>query len=230
MERKMRDVQITEQYYDERSGEYESTAPYMRGTQASVSAAVKARYQLAFEGHDVLELACGPGYWTEAVALTARSIVATDYNGSLVALARKRLVEFTNVRCEVSDAYVLDNVKGPFNAAFANFWWSHVPKAKLDGWLSTLNSKLEPGSLIMFIDSLRYYHSGIRRLNEDGDLLEDRVLLNGNRFEIIKNFPTEEEILGALSSKATDINYSRFESDGYWTVSYRTLGHDDECH
>jgi len=215
-------IMTVEKYYAARASEYESTARYTRPENATLAAALKARYQLALEGHDVLELASGPGYWTEAVALTAHSILATDRDPFLVSMVRTRLSEATNVQCTVADAYRLEDLGGPFSAAFANFWWSHIPRKRLSSFLTQFHRILAPRALVMFMDDLPYYHRSTRHLNDDGDLLEERTLQNGETFEIIKNFPTSLEILTILSEHADDVVYKQFAADGYWTVRYRT--------
>jgi SAM-dependent methyltransferase len=209
-------------YYAARAGEYEAYVSYARPIYAAVMAPIRARYQLALEGHDVLEIACGPGYWTEAVALTANSILATDLDPVLVATVRSKLSRLGNVRCQVADAYTLTDIAGRFTAAFAQFWWSHIPAAKVRSFLTTLHSRLEPGALVMFLDSLPYRHPRGRRLDGAGDLLEKRVLSSGATHEIIKNFPTESEILAALAGIADSVVYKQFRADGYWSVTYRT--------
>ncbi|MDB5920154.1 MAG: SAM-dependent methyltransferase, partial [Massilia sp.] len=44
---------------------------------------MRARVAEAVEGHVVLELACGGGYWTEVLAESAESVVATDINPAM---------------------------------------------------------------------------------------------------------------------------------------------------
>ena len=209
-------------YYAERADEYQSTVGYARAEYAVAVAPIKARYQLALEGQDVLEIACGPGYWTEAVAATAHSIVATDVDPHLVSLVGSRLSQLSNVRCQVADAYSLEGLKGPFTAAFSQHWWSHIPKSRISSFLTNLHSKLEPGALVLFLDALPYDYRRSRRHDENGDLLEERALRNGKTFEVIKNFPNRGEVLSALSGIAEDVSYRQFRSEEYWTVSYRT--------
>jgi protein-L-isoaspartate O-methyltransferase len=211
-----------ETYYSARAMEYERTTGYTTPKEAALAAQMRARLQLALENSDVLQMACGPGYWTEVVALTARSILATDLDPTLISMVRQRLAGSANVRCQVADAYTLDSVSGSFNAAFANFWWSHMPKTRIREFLHVLHSKLAPGSLVMFMDDLLYYHPRPRAIDDEGNVLEERAILDGTRFQIIKNFPTKLEILSLLQGRATSIQHKEFIAEGYWTLSYRT--------
>ena len=113
----MSSVEDVTRYYAARAPEYLDSVAYAHGKFAAVMAPVKARYQLALQGRDVLEIACGPGYWTEAVAVSARSILATDVNPNLVEIVRTRLAGLANVRSQVADAYSLEGVSGSYNAA-----------------------------------------------------------------------------------------------------------------
>ena len=47
-------------------------------------------------------------------------------------------------------ALALQSVRGDFDAAFAGFFWSHVPLAEIDGFLEALMLRLLPGSLVVF--------------------------------------------------------------------------------
>jgi demethylmenaquinone methyltransferase/2-methoxy-6-polyprenyl-1,4-benzoquinol methylase len=209
-------------YYARRANEYDITTGYQRPKAAAAMAPIRARYQLAFQDEDVLEVACGTGYWTRTVAVTARSVLATDVNPEVIAVARERTASLPNVRFQVASAYSLDGVEGPFTAAFAQFWWSHVPVSDLRRFLTGLHSKLRPGSRVMFLDGLRSVRRRGRRFDEAGDLLEERVLLDGTRFEIIKNFPTADEMNDVLAGIAEQVVYKEYPANGVWVVSYRT--------
>ena len=180
---------------------------------------VKARFEKAFKGHDVLEIACGTGYWTEVVAKTANSVLATDVNPTMVALARKRLAGFKNVRFFVSDAYSLDGVPEGFTAAFGVLWWCHIPKSRIRQFLSVLHSKLTPGAFVLFRDQLADDDAAEHRSDTDGNILAERMA-NGRKFLIVKNIPTEKELLEILSGVAENIEYSQDRQWGSWSVSY----------
>ncbi|MFZ1947005.1 MAG: class I SAM-dependent methyltransferase [bacterium] len=184
---------------------------------------IKARFQASLRGRKVLEIACGTGYWTEVIAEAAESVLATDLDPTMVSLARLRLARWGNVRCEVADAYALDGVRGDFTAAFSNWWWSHVPKSRLRGFLGVLHSKLMPGAIVIFADHLRYEWEQ-RREDQDGNLLEQRTLPDGSHWEIVKNFPTEDEIITELTGIAESVVYREYPERGYWALIYNTSG------
>jgi protein-L-isoaspartate O-methyltransferase len=125
---------------------YSNHAPYFHqsaygeGRSEPKHARLRRYYQEALEGHVVLELAAGSGYWTEAVASTAQRIVATDVHPNLVEVIGSRLQRLPNVQCQVADAYSLDGVTEDFTAAFAQYWWSHIPRKRLSSFLATLHS------------------------------------------------------------------------------------------
>ena len=80
-------------------------------------------------GRSVLEIATGTGYWTTALSASAQSVLATDVNDETLAVARSRSYGPGEVRFQVADAYDLGAVPGRFDAIFAGFFWSHVPRA-----------------------------------------------------------------------------------------------------
>jgi len=168
----------------------------------------------------VLEIACGTGYWTTVIAETAQSVLATDVCPNFVLTVQQRLSGRSNVRCQIANAYALDDIEGKFNSAFAHWWWSHIPKSEIARFLNTLHSKLLPNAFIMFIDQLAYPNEG-RHIDDEGNMLEQRKTPDGRTFDIIKNFPTKQEIRSVLKDVADNIEYIENESLGYWGLSYR---------
>jgi SAM-dependent methyltransferase len=208
-------------YYAALAERYDVTAGYTDTVAEELRAPIKARFQEALQGRRVLEIACGTGYWTQVIAATAESVVATDIDPIMISLARCRLAGVGNVECRTADAYALDAVAGRFTAAFAHWWWSHVPKSRLAEFLSGLHRKLEPRAIVVFADQLRYEWE--RRWSDgDGNTLEERALPDGSRWEIVKNFPSREEVAGALSGVAESVVYTEYPESQYWAVAYTT--------
>ncbi len=80
--------QELQQYYSRRASEYEEI--YQKPERQQDLAKLKILLADLLRGHRVLELACGTGYWTEVIAVTAQSIVATDISEETLALAMRK--------------------------------------------------------------------------------------------------------------------------------------------
>lgn len=208
-------------YYATLAREYDTIAGYTDPLAGELRGPIKARFEEALRGHKVLEIACGTGYWTEVIAGAAESVLATDVDPTMISLARQRLAQRSNVRCQLADAYNLDGVQGQFTAAFSHWWWSHVPKSRLRGFLGVLHEKLMPGALVIFADQLRYAWPH-RREDQEGNLLEQRVLPDGSHWEIVKNFPTQDEIMSDLRGIAESVSYREYPEARYWALTYNT--------
>ena len=209
------------QYYAARAPVYDETAGYTNAEAEQLRVPMKARYRELFTGHTVLEIACGTGYWTFPVAEVATSVLAVDINPSLISQANDRCEHLPNVKFQVADAYTLDGVPTGFTAAFAIWWWSHVPLERVSAFLAVLHSKLLPGAFVLFADQLP--HDGhVRRQGPGGNTLEQRSLPDGRVFEIVKNFPSEQDIRNALAGIAENVQYIDHPDEKNWSVSYNT--------
>jgi SAM-dependent methyltransferase len=221
MERRMMSLvdDITE-YYAARASVYDETAGYTSPEAERLRVPIKTRYQRLFTGCTVLEIACGTGYWTPTVAEVAEAVVGIDINPSLIAQAEARCKHMANVRFLIADAYTLNGVPGGFSAAFAHWWWSHIPLECLCGFLTALHSKLQSGAQVLFVDQLPYA-GHIRRKDAAGNTIEDRLLPDGRSFEIVKNFPSEEDVRNVLTGIADNLKYTEQPEEGSWSVTYR---------
>jgi protein-L-isoaspartate O-methyltransferase len=208
-------------FYEPHASTYHQRT-YEHGSTDHFYARLRDRYRTLFKGHTVLEIAAGSGYWTELVATSASRVLATDANEKLVEIIRHRLGHLPNLDCMTADAYSLSGIHDRFSAACAQYWWSHMPKQKVGTFLTSLHSKLLPGALVFFCDDLRYEHNHwTRRIDEHGDIQEERSYPDGTRAETIKNFPTHEELIETLSPHAEEINYEELEPEHLWAVTYR---------
>lgn len=174
------------------------------------------------EGLDVLEIACGTGYWTQVMAPSARSITAVDISESMLRLARGKDCGHCPVTFLRHDAWQLENLHGRFDAAVALFWWSHLPHARSRPFLQQLLPLLRAGSLLVLVDNLP---NDCRRtppvgIDDDGNLYQHRTLHNGEEFDIIKNYPSRRELLATLHGLVRQVAYTRFQC--MWLLTCRT--------
>jgi SAM-dependent methyltransferase len=207
-------------YYALRAPEYERI--YHKPERQSDLAVLRRRVSDFFQGADVLEIACGTGYWTEVIAPSARSILATDSGEEVLEIARGKSYPPARVRFATADAFDLAGVTGRFDAAFAGFWWSHVRREDLPNFLDGFHARLAPGSRVMFLDN-RYVEGSstpIARIDEEGNTYQSRRLSDGSGHEVLKNFPTPHEVADRISGMAEDVETRELEY--YWYVSYRT--------
>src|SRR5262245_49943274 len=120
-------------YYSKRASEYE--AIYQKPERQSDLCALEKLMRDDFRGRDILEIACGTGYWTERVSIVATSVLALDINETVLKIAREKNIPDGKVEFALGDSYRLPTFKRKFNGGLAGFWWSHVPKQKQSEFL-----------------------------------------------------------------------------------------------
>ena len=111
-------------YYAARAREYERI--YAKPERQADLRRLEDRIPELLTGRRVLEVACGTGYWTKHIARTARSIFATDLTEETLEVARSKDLPREKVRYATADAFALPAHEGPFDGAYAGFWWSHL--------------------------------------------------------------------------------------------------------
>jgi len=171
-------------------------------------------------GSSVLEVAAGTGFWTAAAARRAKSIVATDYNAEPLAVASKRQLG-AHATFLVADAYALPMFDCAFDVGMAHLWWSHVDKRRERVFLSHFAARLRTGAELLMIDQ-RYSEScsmpAFRR-DRAGNRYELRSLENGRIFQIIKNYPTPEQLQASLSDLCEEVEVTSLHY--FWALRAR---------
>lgn len=105
------------QYWEDRSETFDEDASYIAGT--DLSDEIKRWLQKQFTRTDtVLELGCGTGTFSEAVAPLVKDLTATDMSEPMLDLARTKLGGHSNVRFEKQDAYSTTFDESTFDAVF----------------------------------------------------------------------------------------------------------------
>ena len=167
----------------------------------------------------VLEIACGTGFWTQFIAPEASEMVANDTSPETMAIAERR-VPRGNVTFLIGDAYRLPIQFGRFDAAFAGFWFSHIPKSRQLAFLSGLSQVLNPGATVLLLDNLYVAgsSSSITEQDSEGNTYQSRKLGDGSTHRVLKNFPTEVELLALTVGLGSRAVYTRFEY--YWAFQY----------
>ena len=211
-------AQSLRDYYARRAAGYERV--YFKPERQADLRAMEAWLGGPFAGREVLEIACGTGWWTPHGARRAASWLATDMNPQTLALARAKALP-PCVRFAEVDAYTFDGLGGQrFSGAFAGCWWSHVPRSRLAPWLELLHARLQSGARVVFLDNAFVQTSStpISRRDAEGNSYQQRTLDDGSVHEVLKNFPTRDEAVARLGPRARDVEWIAHEH--YWILSY----------
>jgi len=205
-------------YYAERAAEYDRL--YHKPERQSDLRELRSLVQSTFTRASVFEAACGTGYWTEIVARSAASVLATDINEEVLSIARSRLSEVSTVTFRRADAYNLPTTLERYDSGLSAFWWSHVPKARLRSFLEGFHRVLKPGARVVFIDNNYVEGSStpLSRADEHGNTYQTRSLDDGSRHEVLKNFPTGSELRAAIEGMTSEVEVRSLQY--YWVLSY----------
>ena len=76
-------------YYAKRANEYERI--YQKPERQNDLEILRNLFRKILAGKNVLEIACGTGYWTQVISQTANSITATDINEEVLQIARTKI-------------------------------------------------------------------------------------------------------------------------------------------
>lgn len=209
----------TERYYRARAREYEQIY-YRDDIERSRELADEAaRLRDLADGRDIIELACGTGYWTRIMARTARSVLATDLSEEMIAEARTAdpggLAEY-----QVADMFALPAEGRRFDLVALGFWFSHQPRQHLPELFVLLRSLLKSDGRIWLIDNNPPAEGGaaheLSHKDKYGNNFKRRRLDSGETFTILKNYFSEADLQGLIGTdfQIESLSYGTY----YWSV------------
>ncbi len=208
-------------YYATRAPYYD--AVYAKPERQADIAFLREFIPARFAGRNVIEVACGTGYWTQHLAETATTLVATDALAEPMEFAKLRPRAHA-VRFVQADAYALPASLGNFDAAFAGLWLSHVPVRRRAEFLTSLHARLSPGARVLFLDNseAQCVELPIVERDADGNTYQHRPLRDGSVHRVLKNFPNETELSAMIAGLGTARRYELRAN--FWVLEYEAAG------
>lgn len=207
-------------YYALRAAEYE--AIYAKPERQADLRSATAMLQDLFRDKNVLEIACGTGYWTQKIAETATKILATDINGPVLDIARSKTYPFDNVQFKQVDLYKIP-VQPSAPSLFGGFIWSHIKLEELPRFTDAMHALVQPGGLVVFMDN-RYVEGSstpIAEQDPNGNTYQRRSLKDGSTHLVLKNFPDQLAMEKTLAGKAQNIQFIQLQY--FWICVYQTI-------
>lgn len=207
------------EYYAKRAKEYEKV--YARPERQESLDRLKDDVIDRYLNADLLEIACGTGYWTRLIAQGAQSIVACDISPEVLEIAKGKDYTGCDVTFLLEDAYALSDKIPPRGNAFLAFWFSHIDKIKRRPFFDALHARLEPGAGICLIDNKYVEGSStpLARSDGNGNTFQIRTLEDGTSHEVMKNFPDEGELVSFFSQIGCEVEYKDYQY--YWMLAYK---------
>lgn len=204
-------------YYAARAPEYDRV--YKKPERQHDLRAIERWLPVVVGGRAVLEIACGTGYWTQLMAGVTSALVAMDASVQMLDIARAR-VEPARVSFVLGDAYRLPIASRRFEAAFAGFWFSHVPRARVGEFLGELHRALAPGAKVVLLDNRFVPGSStpIAEQDSEGNTYQVRQTECGSAHRVLKNFPSELELNDAVAGLASRVRYHEWQY--FWALEY----------
>ncbi|MGB1019349.1 MAG: methyltransferase domain-containing protein [Chitinophagales bacterium] len=207
-------------YYKNRALEYEIV--YNKPERQIDLSNIKRLLSLEFIGKNILEIACGTGYWTELISKQAKFIEATDINFEVLEVAKSKL--YSNEVLFLEKNY-LDyiNEQNQFEGFFGGFIWSHILLENLDEFINILLNQVASGSNLIFIDNIFVEGNStkLNRTDKFGNTYQIRTLKNLDTFEVIKNFPTKDFLYYKLKDLVYNFEFIALEY--YWILKFTKI-------
>jgi demethylmenaquinone methyltransferase/2-methoxy-6-polyprenyl-1,4-benzoquinol methylase len=151
---------------------------------------------------DVLELAGGTGWWTERLALTARTLTVLDAAPETLEINRARLGNRSEVNYIVADLFEW-HPERTYDTVFFSFWLSHVPRVRFAEFFELVGECLAPGGRAFLVDNRRDPTRPFAEHNvlAESEGVQRRTLNDGSEHRLVKIFYEPEELAERLAAQ-----------------------------
>lgn len=206
-------------YYSKRAQEYEQIYQRDDPVRQSEQNKIAEEIKKIFYNKNVLEVACGTGFWTVFLSKTANKIIAIDNSDEVIEIAQSK-----SYKCPVffkkCDAYSLPFSAFSFDGGLANFWFSHIPKDKIKLFLDDFHRVLSNQAIVFIADNVFDEDIGGKLVREKGNdnTYKIRFLENGDKYKILKNYYSEKELLNIFSIYGNILNM--YFGNCFWYICY----------
>jgi ubiquinone/menaquinone biosynthesis C-methylase UbiE len=210
----------TIEYYRKRAAEYDKI--YYRDNPRR-QAELSRMYELSrkvLSRKEVLDLACGTGFWTREISQSAESIVGVDINAATLEEARQKSYRCP-VRFLIADFFSLPFERPLFTGLLATFVLSHVRREDQEELCDHVKRSLAPNTTAFFCENNQTTEmpGNLHWDNSRTNTYKLRKLENGEEFRILKNYYDESELRDTLGrwGSVEELIYDYY----YWAAVVR---------
>lgn len=211
-------IQEMQTYYHHRAADYDVSMGYDQPEVVAQLADVIEHLRQLVTGKRVLEIACGPCFWTEQIYDCTHSVLATDYNQSTLEQAALKQLPAHKVQLQQANAYQLSDLPHDFDVVLAIDWLAHVPMSRMRDFLHDLHLHMK--GQVVFCDQLPGSKSWTGKFDSEGNHLQSRHLKNDASYTVIKHFFSDTEIANIFSDFLVNVEIDRYPDVQRIVLSY----------
>jgi len=170
------------------------------------------------ENREVLDLACGTGYWTRIMAETAALVVASDLSGEMITEARTKKYHAAPLFVQ-ADLEQLPIAEHCFDVVALGFWFSHQPRQQYEAFFDRMRRLIRPDGTLWLIDNNPPAEGPTldsTGIDKSGNHYKRRYLDNGDAYIILKNYFEREDLAGIFEPyfRIDRLAHNRY----YWSI------------
>ena len=137
---------------------------------------------------NVVDLACGTGFWLTAYGRKCTSVTLVDQSGAALARCQQRVEQLglqEKARLVQADIFEVALREAAYDACVLEFLLSHLPDLQVTDLFGRLRTILHPGAALAVVDGA---WSAARKPYRHRDGFERRALADGRSFVIRKRY------------------------------------------